>query len=517
MKEIPAGCASASCVKTLGGGFNFPMGVAIDGSGNLYVADEGNGAVKEMSPACTNSACVATLGDGFSQPQYVAVDRSGNVYVTDILDDNSGAVKEMASGCASSSCVMTLPGAFSDPEGIAVDGIGNLFVLDNGNASVVEIAAGCKSSACVTPWGDPGGYDGILNIATDASGNVYAGDMAVDQNGNVYIADSDNNAVEVLNLVTPPTLNFANTNVGSQTSPLAVTVANIGNAPLILAAPSTGFNPSLSAGYVWDSASTCSQSASGGSAFSLAPSGSCSVQIDFQPTASGASSGSVVLTDNNLNTVKATQAIGLSGTGIAVATVGISPSSVDFGTLYMGSLAIKTVTVTNTGKTTMTINDPFLGVVKGGNSSEFITLNLCPRSLAAGRSCSMFVVFLAGPYYTPQTATLTINTNLGGSPQTVPLTANVINPVAQFSAGSLNFGKVKTKSGSASTSVLLTNVGGTALSISKVSIAGANPGDYSQTSTCTSATLNPKASCSIVRHLQTVGQRRAQCDPGRNR
>jgi hypothetical protein len=110
----------------------------------------------------------------------------------------------------------------------------------------------------------------------------------------------------------------------------------------------------------------------------------------------------------------------------------------------------------------------------------------------------MFVAFLAGPFYTQQTATLTVNTNLAGSPQTVPLTATVINPVAQFSASNLNFGTVRAKSGSAAKSVTLTSVGGTALSISKVSIAGANPGDYSQTSSCTSATLNPKGNCSIV-------------------
>jgi large repetitive protein len=39
VKEMPAGCASSSCVTTLGGGFGNPFGVAVDGSGNVYVAD----------------------------------------------------------------------------------------------------------------------------------------------------------------------------------------------------------------------------------------------------------------------------------------------------------------------------------------------------------------------------------------------------------------------------------------------------------------------------------------------
>ena len=65
---------SSSCVTTLGGGFSQPSGVAVDGSGNVYVADHGNSAVKEMPPGCASSSCVTTLGGGFSQPYGVAVD-----------------------------------------------------------------------------------------------------------------------------------------------------------------------------------------------------------------------------------------------------------------------------------------------------------------------------------------------------------------------------------------------------------------------------------------------------------
>ena len=59
---------------TLGGGFNYPYGVAVDGSGNVYVADYGNSAVKEMPAGCASSSCVTTLGGGFGLPTGVAVD-----------------------------------------------------------------------------------------------------------------------------------------------------------------------------------------------------------------------------------------------------------------------------------------------------------------------------------------------------------------------------------------------------------------------------------------------------------
>jgi DNA-binding beta-propeller fold protein YncE len=86
-------------IAVLGGGFSKPYGVAVDGSGNVYVADFFNNAVKEMPAGCASSSCVTTLGSGFFTPAGVAVDRSGNVYVADWI--NGGAVKEMPTGCAS--------------------------------------------------------------------------------------------------------------------------------------------------------------------------------------------------------------------------------------------------------------------------------------------------------------------------------------------------------------------------------------------------------------------------------
>jgi len=89
VKEMPPGCTSANytnnlcTITTLGGGFKTPFGVAVDGSGNVSVADQGNSAIKEMPPVCTSSSCVTTLGAGFDLPAGVAVDGSGNIYVAD--------------------------------------------------------------------------------------------------------------------------------------------------------------------------------------------------------------------------------------------------------------------------------------------------------------------------------------------------------------------------------------------------------------------------------------------------
>ena len=171
--EMSAGCASASCVTRLGGSFYQPWGLTVDGIGNVYVADTGHSAVKEMPPGCSSSSCVTKLGGGFSHPTGTAVDGNGDVYVGDYLNN---AVKEMPPGCATSSCVTTLGAGFSFPRGVAVDGGGNVYVADSGNSAVKEMPAGCASSSCVNTLG--GGFSIPTGIAVDGAGNVYVADGA---------------------------------------------------------------------------------------------------------------------------------------------------------------------------------------------------------------------------------------------------------------------------------------------------------------------------------------------------
>ena len=84
--------SSTSTVNTIGSGFNFPIGVAVDGSGNVFVADYGNNAVKEIVALGGFHSTVNTIGSGFSSPIGVAVDGSGNVFVADA---GNNAVKEI--------------------------------------------------------------------------------------------------------------------------------------------------------------------------------------------------------------------------------------------------------------------------------------------------------------------------------------------------------------------------------------------------------------------------------------
>jgi hypothetical protein len=175
----------------------------------------------------------------------------------------------------------------------------------------------------------------------------------------------------------------------------------------------------------------------------------------------------------------------------------ITPPSIDFGTVYVLSITTRTVTITNAGDAPMTITGPFVSILGGGNSKEFVSVNLCPKSLAAGKSCVMTVSFLAGPVYTPRTAVLTINDNAPGSPQTVMLTATVINPQAALSTTSLSFGNQKTGTPSAAKMVTLKNTGATTLAINSITVTGGNAGDFSRSATTCGSSLTAGNSCTI--------------------
>ena len=183
--------------------FRLPAGLALDSSGNLYVADYGNFSVRKIA----STGVVSTLAgigtaygfqDGtgtvarFTNPTDVAVDADGNVYVTD-----SGAydIRKVTSA----GVVTTLAGSpgnfgsadgtgnaarFYAPNGIAVDSVGNLYVTDADNTIRLVTSAGVVTTLAGTP-GQLGSTDGTgaaalfndpLGIAVDAAGDVFVSD-----------------------------------------------------------------------------------------------------------------------------------------------------------------------------------------------------------------------------------------------------------------------------------------------------------------------------------------------------
>ena len=175
--------------------FYFPEGVTVDTSGNVYVADTGNHTIRKITPAGTVTTLAGTAGvygsaNGtgvaarFNRPSGLAVDGSGNVYVADTY--NSSIRQITPAGI-----VTTLSGVFNYPKGVAVDSSGNLYVADTDNHTIRKITSTGILTTLAGSSGTSGSSDG-----TGTSARFYRpSGLAVDGSGNVYVADTGNHTI----------------------------------------------------------------------------------------------------------------------------------------------------------------------------------------------------------------------------------------------------------------------------------------------------------------------------------
>jgi sugar lactone lactonase YvrE len=316
----------SGAVKTLGSGFSSPYGVAVDGSGNLFVADPANNAVKEIL-AAGGYTTVNTLGSGFSSPNGVAVDGSGNVFVG---DSGNNAVKEILAA-GGYTTVNTLGSGFSSPNGVAVDGSANVFVADQGNNAMKEILA-ASGYTTVNTLGS--GFSSPNGVAVDGSANVFVGDsgnnavkeilaaggyttvntlgsgfsspdgVAVDGSGNVFVADTGNQAAKE---IMTQGVNFGSAAIATSTPPtmqLTFTFDGGGiiGAPAVLTQGAAGLD-FADAG----TGDTCTATTTYNAG------DTCVITVSFTPQFSGLRYGAVTLSDS-LGTVIATAHV--YGTGL---------------------------------------------------------------------------------------------------------------------------------------------------------------------------------------------------------
>jgi sugar lactone lactonase YvrE len=350
-----------------------PQGIAIDGAGNFFFSFASGPVVELYTTGGLYGAQLAqrTIGSGFGA-YAIAVDAAGNLYVAD--NANRRIVKETLN--VDHYDESTLFNLDNPPQGIAVDGNGNLYI----------------SFASGPLWKETLNNRSYVQ-STIGDGSYGAYGIAVDGNGNVYIADKADNRVlretlaggqyvesTILNLDTPPQgiavdgtgklyisfwsgplrvvdqtvaapQTFATTVVGttSHDSPQPVVVANIGNAPLTFPVPSVGINPTITGYFTLDSSvpSACPIVTAGLATAGALPSGqSCNLPVSFAPIAPGVQTGSLTLTDNNLNAAGpayASQKVTLIGTGTTkqlAPTVTVVPGSSSISVVQPLSVAV---------------------------------------------------------------------------------------------------------------------------------------------------------------------------------
>jgi hypothetical protein len=173
----------------------------------------------------------------------------------------------------------------------------------------------------------------------------------------------------------------------------------------------------------------------------------------------------------------------------------VSPNPLAFGTANQGTITTKVINLANNGLSIITMNEPFISLVKGQDDA-FLILSWCPKSLQPGGKCAITVSFIAGAYYLPQTATLNIMDNAPGNPQPVTLTATVVDPVISVSPGSLSFGTQNPNSTTTKT-VTLKNTGGTTLSLNNIALSGSSAYTHAAGSTPCGSSLSSGASCTV--------------------
>ena len=206
--------------------------------------------------------------------------------------------------------------------------------------------------------------------------------------------------------------------------------------------------------------------------------------MTFTPSASGARSASISLSDNASDSP---QSVALTGSGmISAPAVTLNPTSVSFGNQNVGTTsATHAITLTNSGTAPLTITSV---AVSGANASDFGEINTCPISpstLAANASCTISVTFT--PSATgARSANVSISDSAGDSPQSVPLTGTGITPApgVTLSPTSVSFGNQMVGATSASQTITLTNTGTAPLTISSIALAGTNAADFAESSTC---------------------------------
>jgi trimeric autotransporter adhesin len=212
-----------------------PVGLAIDASGNLYIADQENNLIRKVT---AKTGFITTIagdtsggyrGDGgpataaeFNQPSAVAVDAAGNIY---IVDYGNNRIRKIT---ASTGIITTIAGngyskngkaGFSGdggpadsaelwrPNGVVVDGSGNFYISDSYNNVVRKVDAATNIITTIA-GNNKRGYSGDGGAATSAELD-YPWGLALDASGNLYISDRSNNRIRKVTVKTGIITTFA--------------------------------------------------------------------------------------------------------------------------------------------------------------------------------------------------------------------------------------------------------------------------------------------------------------------
>lgn len=199
---------------------NAPMGVAIDTSGNIYIADDGNYRIRKINIKSGKISTVAGTGtQGFSgdggpatsaqlgDPWHISFDAANNMYITDYSNSRIrkiNAVDGIINTVAGNGSIeyngdggSAINASLNYPVATAIDTSGNIYIADHFNNRIRKVSIKSGTINTIAGNGDYGFNSD--NIPATKAQLALPGGVAVDDSGNVYIADSDNNRIRKVN------------------------------------------------------------------------------------------------------------------------------------------------------------------------------------------------------------------------------------------------------------------------------------------------------------------------------
>jgi hypothetical protein len=482
---------------------NYPWGIVGDPTGNMFVANQSDHAVQELviSSSLVNifagTGTAGYNGDGIPantaelySPSGVARDGAGNIYIADQSNhiirkvDTAGNITTVAgipssAGYAGDGGPATSANLYY-PQGVAVDSSNNLYIADTYNHIVRKVSGGIITTVAGIP--QTAGYSGDGSPATSAKMD-YPSDMKVDAAGNIYIADQYNHRIRKVSATTGNISTVAGNGAGGFSGD-GIATQNSLYYPLGI---SLDANDNL---FIADQYNHRIRMVDGGGTMTtVVGNGTAAFAGDGGPAITASlynpygvyvdSTGNMFVTDSYNFRVREVNAF---------AAVGRSTGSLAFGISPVGTTATpQAVTLSGVGPAAIS------SITATGDFSE---VDNCNGSLPNGSICTVYV------YFTPtasglRTGTLTINGN--GYFGTVSSVALGGEGAALSISGTLAFGSVPLNT-SSTKSVTLTNAGSTSVAITSITLTQTTDYAFSGTGTCplTGGALASKAKCTIA-------------------
>ena len=437
--------------------YDFPLptsgtGIALDSSGNVYVAGETTSCAFPVL-----NAVQATLAGCPDNP-------AGNAFVAKIgpadvpgvaLSPPSLTFPNQNVTSTSPTQTVTLENVGSTPLTISsINATGDFGETNSCIGTALTAGTSCTISTTFSPTAT-GSRTGALAITDNAPGSPQMVPLSgTGVTGALTVSFS------------PGSLSFGPINTAATSAAQSVTLTNNGSQTVSIGSIVTSGD--------FAQTNTCGAS--------LASSASCTISVTFTPTAPGNRSGSLAITDNALGSP---QMISLAGMGLGPA-LSLSPTGLTFGNQAVGtSSAAQTMTVANAANLPLYIENLY-------TTGDFAETNTCGGGIGIGGRCSISVVFSPTAVGT-RTGTVTIFNSSPLSPQTASLTGTgTPGPYVVLSTASLTFENQVVGATSAPQTVTLTSTDGATLTIASIAVSG----DFAQTNTC-GASVAGGSSCTI--------------------